>query len=666
MRAFSVVGLILFLSNPVLAQNAKGDKPAKNSGKVREARFKSRFRQGDRPKTRDVAGRRIRTRNHSSASRAQASYPLPKTARAARNKAKNGDKAGKPVAPIFGSRPRDTQRPWRSGLFGKRINVRSATGKGRNVYSNRDQLALLRSIQRPPGDYPGKGKKVVPRSASRAFIAHKSINPLARFSRKHKRGDQAILTDPAGRRLRAKNFQTPRPPVVKAPDPYHGRKRIGDRPYGGQIMGGYISKTNKNPRAWKGDITGRRIRGKDYHSKVSTGGSIPLRLQATNPRFGDRRLHGKRRGVGYKTATTSGEKRPGISPLPQKTPGIGAKGIGGLTISRKSNELLTPRRAGKSVSGRRWNNDGNPLPVRQPAAESRGSLNYQGNLKWKRPVTPARAGKSKSGRLWNNNESPLPGKQPSSDLRRAAAFQGNIKGQGPIKPKNAGKSVSGLLWNNKETPIKTEPPSVAAISGARYRGDLKNRSLLKPKNAGKSVSGILWNNKETPIKTEPPSIATLTGARYRGDIKLSRFRRNYIRNPNSAEDALKKARPEKNTYDVADIKAHTRAYHYVRNPSSAEDALKVREPGKAFARISDYQGNIRMKKFELFSRKDLHPDSKFVKINKNNVKGEKDALTGFKLWWSRKFKKNDEQPEHLKEKIRKPRYDKGEQGLWYD
>jgi hypothetical protein len=45
---------------------------------------------------------------------------------------------------------------------------------------------------------------------------------------------------------------------------------------------------------------------------------------------------------------------------------------------------------------------------------------------------------------------------------------------------------------------------------------------------------------------------------------------------------------------------------------------------------------------------------------------ERDTLTNFKLWWARLFKKQDNQPDHLKEKLKKPRYDKGEQGLWYD
>jgi hypothetical protein len=55
-----------------------------------------------------------------------------------------------------------------------------------------------------------------------------------------------------------------------------------------------------------------------------------------------------------------------------------------------------------------------------------------------------------------------------------------------------------------------------------------------------------------------------------------------------------------------------------------------------------------------------------VKINKNNVDGERDLLTNFKLWWARLFKKEETQPDHLKDKGHKPRYDKGEKGLWYE
>jgi hypothetical protein len=209
----------------------------------------------------------------------------------------------------------------------------------------------------------------------------------------------------------------------------------------------------------------------------------------------------------------------------------------------------------------------------------------------------------------------------------------------------------------------------------------------------------MWNNKEKPIRVEPPYKGARSAYEYTGDTKLKRFGRSYVKNENAHEDAMKKVRPHKSTYEAdglqvkvkqypyvknpssadaalkvrepskafnktSGLPVKVKQYHYVKNPSSADAALKVREPGKAFARSTDYQGNIKMKKFDLFARSDLHPDARFVKTNKNNVADEKDLLTNFKLWWSKKFKKNETQPEHLKTKERRPRYDNGEQGMW--
>jgi len=228
--------------------------------------------------------------------------------------------------------------------------------------------------------------------------------------------------------------------------------------------------------------------------------------------------------------------------------------------------------------------------------------------------------------------------------------------------------------------------------GGEFRGHIKAK---KPVKGGGSVSGKLWNNDETPIAVRVPK--SEQGGEFRGKIKL---REKYVKNPNAAEEALKKRRektayltdglqikvkqhpfgrrkgapegslpgltPTKESVKASEFARGMKAHKYVRNGSSSRDALKTREPGKAFARVSDYQGNIKLKKFELFAKRDLHPDAKFVKTNKNNVAGEKDVFTNFKLWWARLFKKNDNQPDHLKDKGHKPRYDKGEQGLWYD
>jgi hypothetical protein len=187
----------------------------------------------------------------------------------------------------------------------------------------------------------------------------------------------------------------------------------------------------------------------------------------------------------------------------------------------------------------------------------------------------------------------------------------------------------------------------------------------RPEKGGGSISGQLWNNDEKAIAVRQPK--AMEEKNFKGNLKISRS--NYKRNPNSADEALPVAKAS-----AANMKAgqHTRGvrrdWNYIRNPSSSDEAQRTREPGRAFGRSADFQGNIRVKKFDLFGKSDLHPDARFVKTNKNNVTEEKDILTNFKLWWARLFRKSETQPDHLKENDndRKPRYDKGEAGLWYD
>jgi len=153
-----------------------------------------------------------------------------------------------------------------------------------------------------------------------------------------------------------------------------------------------------------------------------------------------------------------------------------------------------------------------------------------------------------------------------------------------------------------------------------------------------------------------------------GELHVKVRQGDYRKKPHAAEGSLQGIRPSKTSVKANEYaRGIRRDWDYIRNPSSADEALKTREPGKAFARSSAYQGNIKMKKFNLFEKnRGLHPDTKFIKTNKNNVAEEKDIITNFKLWWARLFKKEETQPEHLKEKGKKPRYDKGEAGMWYE
>lgn len=283
---------------------------------------------------------------------------------------------------------------------------------------------------------------------------------------------------------------------------------------------------------------------------------------------------------------------------------------------------------------------------------------------------------------------------PRGESARVAGFQGNIKAgrrgfsdqgegyTGNIKarrPDKGGGSISGKLWNNDERPIAGRYYS-GQTKLSRYSGNLK---AMRPEKGGGSVSGQLWNNKERPIPGKDYSFAK-KHSRYTGHFKVTKpdrdgngafgfsgnakfARRDYRHNPKSADESLRVRRASAATReaDVA-VRGARRSWNYVKNPSSDDDAQRTREPGRAFASLSGFQGHLKVQRFDLFGKRGLHPDARFVKLNKNNVAEEKDIVTNLKLWWARLFKTNDTQPEHLKEKPGKPRYDKGEAGMWYE
>jgi len=826
---------------PATAQNTKGDQPAKPA---RESRFKSKPKKS---KSQRGGARRIQPQGKSKAASAS-----------------QGGQPGKPLRPIYKSKP-GTEKAWKGNAAGNRVNVRTATGQTRNVYPQRGPYVRTNAkdpqtkwravpstrvtvrtatgrtrnvypqsgrfvhnpsrkpdkVERPVSNQsyvarnqrsaslqkPPRSRRVVPASASRAYIARKSINPYAGFWNRKQKGERAYTGDISGRRLRTKNYETPRPKVIKpTTTPYYGRKRLGDRPYKGPAAGRYVSATRES-RAWKGDISGRRIRGRNFSSrgKFEAGQPVyPLRVQ--KDRFGDRPYRGTIPGGGYKSASQSGEKRAGTTPVPVQTPGIGAKGIDSYQGNIRGRKAFgaqggdftgylkarKPLKGGGSVSGKLWNNQQTPIQGRSPGIGAKGIDTYSGNLKGRKTFDaqgsdftgylkarkPLKGGGSVSGKLWNNRQQPIPVRTPEKEFgyfpgkHRQFDFKPSMRDQGEAfagvykakRPKKGGGSVSGKLWNNNEQPIAVRTPAEGAARAGRYQGNLK----VDKKEPSKEVGGFPGKYRQFDLYPDMRD----QGEEFTGFTRLSRFKRNYLKNPNQSDEAIKKSRPDKTTYEVDGLQVRVKRSRYVENknsneeslrklqpskynqqvdglqvrvkrsryienknsdeealrklkpskfneevaglqvrikegdyktkplaakgalpgvaasktsikaseyyrvskltwdykhnPSSDKEALNVREPGKAFARVTDYQGNIRMKKFDLFGKKDYHPDAQFVKTNKNNVKEEKDLLTNFKLWWARLFRKNETQPDNLKEKIRKPRFDKREVGLWYD
>src|SRR5689334_17284761 len=103
--------LLFFFAVPVFAQNTKGDSPVGNQRRIRETKVKS-IKRKDRA-TKDISGHRLRTKNKSSASRANANYPTP-SPYADRKKIKS-DRPSK-TSPRYTARPSERQRPWRGNI----------------------------------------------------------------------------------------------------------------------------------------------------------------------------------------------------------------------------------------------------------------------------------------------------------------------------------------------------------------------------------------------------------------------------------------------------------------------------------------------------------------------------------------------------------------------
>lgn len=698
----------------VHAQNAKGDQ---QSAPRRESRFKTPFKKKKSP-ARSASSQRVRTPQRSVATRAGGGSP---------RRASGKERPGKPVRPISAPRPQDKQKAWTGDIAGYRLRHknRSSAGEGKsNIYpqygryagvkgpggnnerpvSNARALSSLKNHQSRGGPTPRKSPRVVPRSASGSFTARKSINVYANFARPKHKTKQYNGTDLAGRPLQKKNYESPRPAVSehRASRFYHGSPG-GERPYKGP-SGGYRSATRATPKAWTGDVAGRGLRRRNFTSKKSTEGIPTL---GSRPR-----------------SATGGH--PGREPLMGRPPGMGAWGVDSY---RGDGRARRPAKGGGSISGRRWNNNGMPIDVRMPqqgadAALFRGRIragkpatgggsvsgrhwnNNQQPVQGRMPLQGGRAaqfqGSIKAGRTERgmpNVANSMPRRGLSSEAKKVSGYPGKMK-RFSVQPGYGfqGESYTGDVRlkhfrknyvqnpNADEASIKKHRPKNKDAEGltARIRRPdyLRNKNSaegallkVKPSKADMEAGELQVRVKQGDYGRKPhaaegsmPGIKPGRNAQRALELTARTKQPDYGKRPHAAEGSMPGIKPSKSSVKASEYAAGVkRNWDYIHNPSSAQEALRTREPGKAYARAAAYQGNIKMQKFALFEKnRNLHPDTKFIKPNKNNVDSERDAVTNFKLWWARLFKKEETQPDNVKYKGKKPRYDKGEQGLWYD
>lgn len=541
-------GLLLFLclSNAAFAQNTKGDKPVKNQRQVREGKTKS-VRKGGKASTKDIAGRRLRTRNKSSANRANASYPQPKPY--ANRSKRSTDRAAAPRGRVFNTSPRESRtRAWQGNISGHPIRrvTPSKSGVARNnVYPQSgpyvkgspkprksDSRKFIgrtakgnRVVNRKPsnkqkawkGDLKGGPVGTHPSATGSVPNVYPQRNPYSRYSGKEVRRKEKSISNNgiAGRNFRLRSAPGPNGRNSGYPssasglflrkgkrNPYWGKYSKGERPFTRDIAGGPLLKRNfrSSPMGFVKQDTlkffGRKPHGDRAYKGPRSGGisATPSTQRGWKGDLAGRRLRSPRGKI--QTNETAG----------------------GFVFPRKLSISAKMKRGGRyspggggSISGRGRNNSA--LPPRAPGIGASGISKGLARTKGQRPL---KGGGSISGGGWNNKGHAIDPRSPGQGSIRAGRFAGNMKGGRPLK---GGGSVSGRLWNNNGKAIDPRSPGQSSIRAGRFAGNVKGSRPLK---GGGSISGKLWNNIQTPIEPRSPGQSSIRAGRFAGNIKGSK------------------------------------------------------------------------------------------------------------------------------------------------
>jgi len=604
-----LIAIACIIAAPSFSQNTKGDKPSNNQRSIlRIPHLKSKKKGGDKAYKGDVSGRRIRTKNKSSAVRANQNRSLP----FAKKRPSEVSRVGKPMQGSqvkFHSTSAEAARnnvyPNKNNFFVN--NPSPHPHDNQRAVSNRSELSKINSMntRREP---PGRKKRITPRSASSSFVTRGRKNV---YWGKFRKGERPITTDITGRPLRAKNFHSPGLDVIPANDVYRGRKRYGDRSYKGTFKTGFVSSGKKSERAWKGDVSGHAIRTRPPKVSQSPGdsrysghlsnsysgrkpsSSVPVRGPGLSVSAAGKFLNRLR---GIRNPKGGGSVSKGFNnkgqPINVKAPGIGAnmgnysgfmKGQGksfnqeGISYSgfMKSRRPLK----GGGSNSRGFNNNGQPINVKAPGIganmgnysgfmKGRGKTfnqegtSYSGDIKTRRPL---KGGGSISGRGRNNGGRAIDVKAPGIGANMGD-FSGNIKSRRPLK---GGGSISGRGRNNGGRAIDVKAPGIGANMGD-FSGNIRSSRPLK---GGGSISGF-WNNRGRPVNVKAPGFGAKYIDQYQGFVKQYEISPGFGYQGETYKGSIKTRRPLKGGGSISDV-VWNNGGNPINRKSYSPAALKV-------------------------------------------------------------------------------------------
>lgn len=449
----NVVGFflcLLFLSGSAFAQNTKGDRPKGNQRQVTETRNKS-FKRKERGNTKDIAGRRLRTKGQSSANRANANYRQPPTTK--RNASQQADRSAPPRGRTFSQSPRETKvRAWKGDVSGhpiRRIRPSGNDAARTNVYPQKGpyvRYARKRPKEKPP-TYTRtiKGVPFVkhrPRHQERAWTGGVDKGPIknqsATGSVRNTYSQRGPYTAYRKRsKTQSKSFSN-RTEIARAKryshPPITGGAQAQVYPFSGSksyVQRGkknvYWGKYQKKEKGVTTDITGGPLRTRNYRSpSVGIVGRDSLKFFGRKP-SGDRSSSVS--GGGYATA--------------------------------------------KSRSGRSWKGDVAGWPVRSPRAPQDRS---------QKPLKPTEPGIGADwmAKIFNGRFKGVRAKDRRADNRQAARYQGNLPREGSTK--NFGDQGTGYSGNIKGG-------RGFAQGGAGYSGNIKGGARRGFSQGGAGYSG---------------------------------------------------------------------------------------------------------------------------------------------------------------------------------
>ncbi len=529
MKLLGFLLLLLFVASPAFSQNTKGDQPVKNQRQVRETKGKS-YKRKERGNTRDIAGRRLRTKGQSSANRANASYR--QSSPYYNRSTKQPDRAAPVRGKVFSKSPRESKvRAWRGDVSGYRVRRIKPTGADaarNNVYPQKGpyvRYARKRPKEKPPVySRTIKGTRFVehrPRAEERAWkggldkgpIKNQSATGSTRNTYSQRGPYVSYYKKHSARKEKSYSNRTELSQVKRfsrPPKSGGSQARLypssGSRPY---VQRGrknvYWGKFQKKEQGISTDITGGPLRTRNYKSPTAgLVGRDSLKFFGRKP-GGDRST--RLPGGGYATATQRARSWKGdVAGWPVRNP---------RAQQARSREPLKPTPPGMGAIwlSRIFNKNFRGVKPKDLVPDTR-STRYQGNIpSFGSSKTFGDQGTGYPGNIKRGSAAGFSsgGVGYSGTIRRGgpgfvksrARYSGNIR-----RGTSAGFSRAGTGYSGN---LKRSEMGGFGRQGEGYSGNVRRGSLSAFSKSGFGYSGFLKRSQVGGFSQE--------GMNYSGKLK---------------------------------------------------------------------------------------------------------------------------------------------------